>query len=260
VRTASQAARRASHRTGGVDVALAGQQAPDSNTSDHLRTGEHRSRDVLEHVVAQRCRHVPMDSEPDAVLVIADAVVSDLDLHRNGSGEDQDAGRERIAGAAVERITTDVVLADRVVDDCRSGIPQKTIVRSNAERPYPRRDSFGERSASRPCDRPDPASPTAMQGPATRSVLRLDCPVAWIAIPQQHGVRQAGPVVPAHLASRIALGWERDRHVVTRSAVRTPHRCGAPAPAVSSEATKEAFHATDNGPARAAWRASGGRA
>jgi hypothetical protein len=56
---------------------------------------------------------------------------------------------------------------------------------------------------------------------------------------------------------RASLGARSPRSDAQRT--RTPYRCRVSSPAVSSEATEEAFHATDNGPARAASRASGGR-
>jgi hypothetical protein len=111
-------------------------------------------------------------------------------------------------------------------------------------------DGLAGRRSSRSCIAHDDAGARYALGPATRLPSCMDGDTPAPRAPWRRRI----------LPSRIALSWERNRHVVTRSALRTPSRCRAPAPAVASEASKGALNATDHGPPRAASRASDGRA
>ena len=92
--------------------------------------------------------------------------------------------------------------------------------------------------------------------PSPRSAR--DCPSAWIAITPSRRVPATALWCPCIFGSRVAPAGARDRDALTRTQYSVPMRRAALA--VRSEVTKEAFNATDHGPARAASRAFSGDA
>ena len=70
--------------------------------------GEEMLGDVMKRVVVPRHRHVAVDPQPHAVLIVGNPVVTDRHVHRHRSRENQNAGRHKVLrGRSIEWISGD---------------------------------------------------------------------------------------------------------------------------------------------------------